>query len=493
MDPKDEIRIKKKKRRIRKKWNLRFIHVFEILVGAFFVLGLIIPLRPEASDIEKRKLAEFPTMTAGSIWDGSYFEGISTWYSDSYPFRENFLGMGAAIEKLYGIHTQEIHGDATKSADEIPDAAVTPAPIRTLTPKPEPTESVTPKPDTGTPEAGEQTQESSAQEAQSSESAEPTPAPTEETAPPAEEPLPDGTIHDAPEVAGTVYVVDNRGFAIYYFNHGGADAYASMMNTVRATLDPSVTVYDMLAPSNFSVCLDESIQESLDGSSARDAFNYIDSMLDPSIVQVSVIDTLINHNAEYIYYNTDHHWTALGAYYAYLEFCAAKGITPHDLSYFTEAAFPGFLGTFYSYSNQSDALASNPDTVYAYIPVGTNDETVTDSDGTVYELNVVNDMTNSSAGSKYSAFLGGDTAMIEVHNPAITDGSSILLVKESYGNAFAPFLVDHYQNVYIVDYRYYTGNLTNFINEHGIQDVLFLNNADALSELNSDDMLAMFY
>lgn len=486
MDPKDEIRLKKKKNKIRKKWNLRFIHVFEILLLAFFVIGMLIPLRPEASDIEKRKLAEFPSFSVSAIWDGSYFNDISTWYSDSYPFREGFLTAGSAIEKLYGIHTQEIHGNATQSADEIPDAAVTPAPIRTITPKPTQAESVTPE-RTETEPAGP------AETAQEPEAA-PTDAPPAEE-PPAEEPenLPDGTIHDAPEVAGTIFIADNRGFAIYYFNHGGADAYASMMNTVRSVLPSDVTLYDMLAPSNFSVCLDEAIQDSLGGSSARDAFNYIDSMLDPSIVQVSVIDQLISHNAEYVYYNTDHHWTALGAYYAYREFCAAKGITPHALSDFTEVAYGGFLGTFYSYSNQSDALANNPDTVYAYIPAGTNDENVTDADGYEYGLHVVNDMSESSSGSKYSAFLGGDAAMIEIHNPQINDGSAILLVKESYGNAFAPFLVDHYQDVYVVDYRYYIGNLTSFISEHNIKDVLFLNNADALSELNSDDMLAMFY
>ena len=487
MDPKEEIRLKKKKGKIRKKWNLRFIHVFEIILLAFFVIGMLLPLRPEASDIEKRKLAEFPSLSASAVWDGSWFNDVSTWYSDSYPFRENFLAAGSIIEKLYGIHTQEIHGNATQTADAIPETAVTPAPVRTITPKPEQAESVTPSAEpTKVPDGTTETP------------VEPTAPPAEETPavtpePTPEEPLPDGTIHDAPEVAGTVFIADNRGFAIYYFNHGGADAYASMLNTVRAALPANVTLYDMLAPSNFSVCLDENIQDSLGGSSARDAFNYIDSMLDPSIVQVSVIDTLISHNAEYVYYNTDHHWTALGAYYAYKEFCAAKGITPHDLSWFTEVAYGGFLGTFYSYSNQSDALANNPDTVYAYIPAGTNDETVTDSDGTVYELGVVNDMSDSSSGSKYSAFLGGDNAMIEIHNPQITDGSAILLVKESYGNAFAPFLVDHYQDVYIVDYRYYVGNLTNFIADRGITDVLFLNNADALSELNSDDMLAMFY
>ena len=473
METNDEIRIKKKKRRIRKQWNLRIIHVFEVILIVFFVIGILIPLRPEKSDIEKRELSKFPTLSWSAIWDGSFFEGISTWFSDTFPFRESFLSIGSGLESMYGFHTQEIHGNTNTVADEIPDSTdtvVTPAPVITVSATP----TATPTPTaTATPEA--------------TVTETPTAAPTEEPA------TQDGTIHDNPEVAGTVYIADNKGFEIYYFNRGGADAYASMLNTVKSTLPSSVNVYDMLAPTNFSVCLDENIQSSLGGSSARDAFNYINSLLDTSIIQVPVLDTLINHNAEYIYYNTDHHWTALGAYYAYRQFCSVKGITPHELSYFTEVEYPGFLGTFYSYSNQSEALANNPDTVKAYIPVGTNDETVTDETGASYSLSIVNDMTDSSAGSKYSAFLGGDNALTEITNPNITDGSSCVLIKESYGNAFAPFLVDHYQHVYIIDYRYYSQNLSSFISEKGINDVIFLNNSDALSEANSESMLNMFF
>ena len=473
METNDEIRIKKKKRRIRKQWNLRIIHVFEVILIVFFVIGILIPLRPEKSDIEKRELSKFPTLSWSAIWDGSFFEGISTWFSDTFPFRESFLSIGSGLESMYGFHTQEIHGNTNTVADEIPDSTdtvVTPAPVITVSATP----TATPTPTaTATPEA--------------TVTETPTAAPTEEPA------TQDGTIHDNPEVAGTVYIADNKGFEIYYFNRGGADAYASMLNTVKSTLPSSVNVYDMLAPTNFSVCLDENIQSSLGGSSARDAFNYINSLLDTSIIQVPVLDTLINHNAEYIYYHTDHHWTALGAYYAYRQFCSVKGITPHELSYFTEVEYPGFLGTFYSYSNQSEALANNPDTVKAYIPVGTNDETVTDETGASYSLSIVNDMTDSSAGSKYSAFLGGDNALTEITNPNITDGSSCVLIKESYGNAFAPFLVDHYQHVYIIDYRYYNQNLSSFISEKGINDVIFLNNSDALSEANSESMLNMFF
>ena len=64
------------------------------------------------------------------------------------------------------------------------------------------------------------------------------------------------------------------------------------------------------------------------------------------------------------------------------------------------------------------------------------------------------------------------------------------MIKESYGNAFVPFLVDHYQDVYVVDYRYYTGSLSYLVISKGIQDVIFLNNAEALS---SDDVVSKIY
>ena len=68
-----------------------------------------------------------------------------------------------------------------------------------------------------------------------------------------------------------------------------------------------------------------------------------------------------------------------------------------------------------------------------------------------------------------------------IENPNITDGSAVVLVKESFGNCFAPFLVDHYQYVYIIDYRYFDGNLTDFVTEKGAGSVIFLNNITATS------------
>ena len=90
-----------------------------------------------------------------------------------------------------------------------------------------------------------------------------------------------------------------------------------------------------------------------------------------------------------------------------------------------------------------------------------------------------------AAASKYNCFLMGDSPLVEIHNERISDGSAIVLVKESFGNALAPFLVDHYEYVYVVDYRYFTGatgqTLPAFVRSVGAERVLFVNNLTATS------------
>ena len=71
------------------------------------------------------------------------------------------------------------------------------------------------------------------------------------------------------------------------------------------------------------------------------------------------------------------------------------------------------------------------------------------------------------------------------------DGSACVLIKESYGNAFAPYLVDHYEDVYVVDYRHFEGSIAQLIEEYGVQDIIFLNNVMALSERASGMMMGL--
>ena len=63
------------------------IRVFMLVLFAFFIVSLIIPLRPSYSESEKRKLAKFPSFSFSALFSGDYFDGINEWYADTFPFR----------------------------------------------------------------------------------------------------------------------------------------------------------------------------------------------------------------------------------------------------------------------------------------------------------------------------------------------------------------------------------------------------------------------
>ena len=95
-------------------------------------------------------------------------------------------------------------------------------------------------------------------------------------------------------------------------------------------------------------------------------------------------------------------------------------------------------------------MAANPDTLETYTPMGTNDALIQPAEGEPFQWFVVSDVTDYAPGAKYSSYIGGDNPFTTIQNPGIQDGSSCVVIKESYGNAFVPWLVDHYQNVYVV-------------------------------------------
>lgn len=278
-----------------------------------------------------------------------------------------------------------------------------------------------------------------------------------------------------------MYVAENTAFGLYGFNQKGVDKYVEALNTLANKVDEDVKIYDMVVPISSGVYLDAKLQKELGSSDQREAIQYICDKLDKKITPVDVFATLEDHNDEYLYFRTDHHWTALGAYYAYREFMKEKDIKPTPIDSYETKTFDNFLGTMYSYCNQSAALGETPDTVTAYIPLATNDMTYTDRKGNTVDYEIISDVSEWNAASKYNCFIGGDQPISEIHNPEKSDGSSCLVVKESFGNAFVPFLVDHYEYVYVVDYRYYPSGLTALITEKEIQDVLFLNNISAAS------------
>ena len=139
-----------------------------------------------------------------------------------------------------------------------------------------------------------------------------------------------------------------------------------------------------------------------------------------------------------------------------------------------------YIGSYYS-STQANELKNNPETVDAYIPLSTNRMSITEKSGNQLNWPIVNDVSSYQPGNKYSCFIGGDNPYSVIDNPNVSDGSTCLVIKESFGNAFVPFLVDHYQKVIVVDYRYYNENLIQLAKENHVTDVIFANNIEAIS------------
>ena len=91
---------------------------------------------------------------------------------------------------------------------------------------------------------------------------------------------------------------------------------------------------------------------------------------------------------------------------------------------------------------------------------------------------------------KYLIFAAGDQPYEEITNNDMAEGPSCIVVKESFGNCFIPFLVNHYKNVYVVDYRHYgAGTVTQLAQEKGVDDVLLLSN---ISMTRNEGLVSQF-
>ena len=290
------------------------------------------------------------------------------------------------------------------------------------------------------------------------------------------------TTSDKPYQSGGVYVVGSAGYEMYNYVGSLAEKYQSTVNAVADSLSGVSQVYAMAIPLSSGITLPDELFSDIPGSDQAQAEKDILVGMGQNVKTIPLHDVMMSHRTEYIYFRTDHHWTALGAYYAYVQFCTAKGITPHNLSDYEVSQFPGFLGSFYNDGGKPDAMKNDPDTVNAYHPVSATASMKygDNENSTLTGGQVIFDESTASASLKYGTFIMGDNPFTVIENPEVSNGESCIVVKESFGNAFVPFLVDHYQTVYVVDYRYYSGSVTQLARNKGVKDVLFVNNLSAI-------------
>lgn len=279
-----------------------------------------------------------------------------------------------------------------------------------------------------------------------------------------------------------VYRVGDTGYEMYSYVDSTAKKYADNVNAVADALAGKANVYMLPIPLSSGISLPDELYGKDVFGDQKEAEQKIIGYMNGNVKSVALYDALLAHRTEYVYFRTDHHWTATGAYYAYEQFCKAKGITPTPIASYKADEYNGFLGTFYRDSNQNATMGENPDRVVAYHPLST-EATLDYGDSENANLTrgkIIYDESDAPASLKYGAFITGDNAYSVINNPDVTDSSSCIVVKESFGNAFVPFLTDHYQTIYVLDYRYWKGSISQFAQDKGVQDVLFVNNLSAI-------------
>lgn len=195
----------------------------------------------------------------------------------------------------------------------------------------------------------------------------------------------------------------------------------------------------------------------------------LEGALRENINILSLIDPLKNKSNQDIYYKTDHHWTSRGAYYAYKHFIETKGKKPlSEEDFIIETVSKDFLGTSYRKANY---YSGTPDSIQRYMP-----KNKLDYDITINQRDKTNSLYDSSfleKTDKYAYFLGGDQSLIEMET-SVKNGKSILIVKDSFANSFIPFLSNHYEQITVIDPRYFNMSIREYIKDKDIDEIVFL-------------------
>ncbi len=447
----------------RDKWlKILGVAVCLLIIFAIGILAWALP-QPTYSEYEKRDLNQMPEFSFESLFKGEYTLGVELAYADTFAFREAFVKMQAQIEEARGIRIEgaaiygPVPGNSTDDDDKIPSSSDTSSESESQSSSESSSLEATSQPD------NTQSSEASSSESSSSEQS------SESSSSEAQE---DG---EQGETVAGIFVLKGVGYELFGGSKKQAEYYASVINKYGDAFGSGVKVYNMIIPKHAEFALTGKYSSL--SNSEKDSIDYIYSMIDSDVIKVDAYSVLEAHSDEYIYFNTDHHWTGLGAYYAYTAFMDAAGLSYYDYDSYTKHIIEPFRGTLYAGTNDQ-SMYNNPDYVeWCEFPVSNKTYQYNKGDLANYFSSSV--MHGYASGSySYGVFLGGDFPLTIIKTN-VNNGRKLLIIKESYGNAPATFLASGFAETYVVDERYYDGNIVELVKSRGITDVLIINNCAA--------------
>lgn len=263
---------------------------------------------------------------------------------------------------------------------------------------------------------------------------------------------------------------------------GNEKLYAEVVNLYQREF-PSAKIYCMVIPNSAAYYCPDTV--AMWTQPQHPAIHSIYQLLSEQIQTVDVYSVLAQHTEEPIYLRTDHHWSPLGAYYAAQHFAKIADVPFVDLSQYEPHVIRNFVGSMYRFSRDQSVKQSPEDFVY-YTPHHVEYTTVT----TPYRLTADRKSVMSvgstatceffrsyadGSSAAYCTFMGGDTNTTSI-TTSLRNGRKLMILKDSYGNALPAYLLGSFEEIHVVDCRYFTLDIRDFVQQKGITDILFANN-----------------
>lgn len=413
-----------------------FLLLFTLLVG------LISTFDKDAtySESEKRQLKAKPKLSISGLLDGSYYTKYREYYADTFPNRETLMNANTTLNGFYYFGGLSSDDSASLVIDFNANAAQQGEALKT----------------TEYPHSKEDTQAET----------DPVQKQTEPLA--------------AAEQLGSVVLIGNSAFDVPHADNDQIVKYAQAVTAIADLLGSDVKTFSMPVPNSSEFYTHKEYHTGK--TSQKAMFQLVKDNLGTNVTFVDAYTPISQHTSEYIYFRTDHHWTHLGAYYAYTALCESAGFTPVNRDDFATGQWENFVGSLYTYvANfpQGKVLKENPDTVHYWKPSANITTTCYNSTSLTggYAMGTICRV-GEDVDNKYLTFMGGDHPIAVVETD--TTGPCILVIKESYGNALISWLTNHYSKIVLIDPRQYYGknsdiDLAAFAQEQGVDQCLVIN------------------
>ena len=414
-----------------KRSNIYLLIVLAVY-AAFVVVFTTFP-RSTFSELEKRELETFPLATFNNVKSGEFTKNVSRWFSDSEPYRDKFMSLSMIFGdnlklRLFNDEQSTIKFHATN--DDAPIDA-------------------------------EMEMANNEIEGYSN----------------------NITANENAKIANKGIIIvgeGNKVRALMSFGGGpeGGAAYANACNKYQKVFGKQAKIYCLVVPTAVEFYCPDAAKGAT--KPQLPTIKALHKRLNDSVIAVNAYTPLANHVKEDIYLRTDHHWAPLGAYYVAQELARVAHVPFRDLNSYDKKVVHGYVGSMYGYSHDISVKNSPEDFVY-YVPRDVDYTTTYIKYNIDKDFKVVGENPPhkgkyflkypDGSGGAYCTFMGSDSKITHIHT-STKNGRRMLIIKDSFGNALPGYLFYSFEDIHVIDFRYFSKNLKKYVTDNKITDIV---------------------